>query len=70
MLERLQDRSQGAAHADGLAAVIEMVLQSPQFLYRVESGLRSPVCRWRSPPRTRWPTRLSYMLWGSMPDPS
>src|SRR5262245_10709558 len=32
----------GTTHADGLAAVIETVLQSPQFLYRVELGTPVP----------------------------
>ena len=45
---------QGAAHADGLAAVIEMALQSPQFLYRVEYGLPVVDKTVTQPTRTSW----------------
>lgn len=54
----------------GIRAVIETALQSPQFLYRVEFGAEpiapgEPVVR-----LTPWEmaSRLSYFLWGSMPD--
>jgi hypothetical protein len=59
---------EGAAHAAGLKAVIQMTLQSPQFLYRAEKGV--PVAGkavWR-PTSSEMATRLSYLLWGSMPD--
>ena len=63
----------GRADADfrtGIEMVIEVALQSPAFLYRVEFGLAAAageqVVRLDS-----WEaaTRLSYFLWGSMPDP-
>lgn len=53
-----------------LATVIEAVLQSPDFLYRVELGRPDP-----QNPGVRRPTgdemavRLSYLYWGTMPDP-
>jgi hypothetical protein len=69
--------------ATGVRLVVETVLQSPQFLYRIEYG-RAPVASDPSiavtdgsaPNPTQvvrlddWETasRLSYMLWGSMPD--
>ena len=69
--------------ATGVRIVVETVLQSPQFLYRIESG-RAPVASDPSiavtdgsaPNPTQivrlddWEmaSRLSYMLWGSMPD--
>ena len=59
---------QGAAHADGLAAVIEMALQSPQFLYRVEYGLPVVDKTVTQPTPYELATRLSYILWSSMPD--
>jgi len=59
---------EGATHAVGLEAVIEMVLQSPQFLYRIEAGTQVPgKSVWR-PTSGEMATRLSYLLWGSMPD--
>ncbi len=59
---------EGATHAAGLKAVVQMALQSPQFLYRAETGV--PVAGktvWR-PTSSEMATRLSYLLWGSMPD--
>jgi len=58
----------GASYARGLAAVIEMALQSPQFLYRIEVGVPVPGKSVRRPTSNEMATRLSYSLWGSMPD--
>jgi hypothetical protein len=58
----------GAAYADGLAAVIEMALQSPQFLYRVELGTPVAATPLAKPTSYEMASRLSYLLWGSMPD--
>ena len=55
--------------ATGLSVVIEALLQSPDFLYRIELGEPDP-----SDPALRRPTgfematRLSYLYWGTMPD--
>lgn len=56
-------------HASGLAAIVEVMLQSPHFIYRVEVGLADPAAPGvvaLSP----WElaTRLSYLIWGSAPD--
>lgn len=53
--------------ADGVRAVVEAVLQSPGFLYRAEiiPTTGAPVVRldgWQLA------SRLSYLLWGTMPD--
>jgi hypothetical protein len=48
-----------AEGADGLRTVLEALLQSPHFLYRVEVG---------KPTSWQVATRLSYFLWASMPD--
>ena len=58
----------GATYAAGLEAVIEMALQSPQFLYRAEVGVPVPGKSLRRPTSNEMATRLSYSLWGSMPD--
>jgi hypothetical protein len=52
----------------GIAMVIEGVLQSPPFLYRLEFG--TPSGGDRTAPLTGWElaSRLSYLFWGSMPD--
>jgi hypothetical protein len=54
--------------AEGLEAVIEVVLMSPQFLYRYEQGIDLPGKKYVQ--LTPWETasRLSYLMWGSMPD--
>lgn len=69
--------------ATGVRFVIETVLQSPQFLYRVEFGSPPtasaptvPVTDGSSPnpsqivPLDNWEmaSRLSYLIWASMPD--
>ena len=58
----------GGAYADGVASVIEMVLQLPQFLYRVELGVPSAISAVARPSSYEMASRLSYFLWGSMPD--
>lgn len=55
--------------AAGVRAVVERVLQSPQFLYRIETG--EPVegdANLMRPTPHEMASRLSYLLWGSMPD--
>jgi hypothetical protein len=53
---------EGASFVSALAGIVEAVLQSPDFLYRVErpDGAR--------PSGDELATRLSYFLWGTMPD--
>jgi hypothetical protein len=63
----------GRARADaatGARLVLERLLQSPDFLYRVELG-RPAAPGERVVPLTSWEmaSRLSYLLLGSMPDP-
>jgi Protein of unknown function (DUF1595)/Protein of unknown function (DUF1592)/Protein of unknown function (DUF1587) len=53
---------------EGIRRVIEVALGSPQFLYRIDIG--EPAERTGVTPLTGWEiaTRLSYLLWVSMPD--
>ncbi|KYF94002.1 hypothetical protein BE18_09530, partial [Sorangium cellulosum] len=53
----------------GLALVLQAMLQSPHFLYRVELGMPDPV-EDDVVPLTSYEiaSRLSYLLWGTMPD--
>jgi hypothetical protein len=44
------------------------VLQLPQFLYRVELGTAAGVANLSRPTSSEMASRLSYLLWGSMPD--
>ncbi len=54
---------------DGIQVIIEAALQSPSFLYRAELGAETRV-EGDIVPFTSWEmaTKLSYMLWNSMPD--
>ena len=54
---------------DGIQLVIETTLQSPSFLYRPELGGETPI-EGDIVPFTSWEmaTKLSYMLWNTMPD--
>src|SRR5579863_5916561 len=57
----------GGTYADGISVVIEMMLQSPHFIYRVEPA---PALAAGAAPVPVTPyelaTRLSYFIWGSM----
>ncbi len=55
--------------AASLSAVVEAALQSPDYLYRIELGspdTTDPTLR--RPSGYEMASRLSYFLWGSMPD--
>lgn len=58
---------QDTTFAVSVAGVIEMLLQSADFLYRVEHGRMDDDGRLR-PTDHEMATRLSYFLWGTMPD--
>ncbi|XXT14574.1 DUF1592 domain-containing protein [Sorangium sp. So ce429] len=53
----------------GVATVIEALLQSPDFLYRIEWGTSDPERpELRRPTGDEMATRLSYLFWGTTPD--
>ncbi|MDZ4697255.1 MAG: DUF1592 domain-containing protein, partial [Deltaproteobacteria bacterium] len=61
------NRNQNAAH--GLKAALAAMLQSPNFLYRIEIGEDLPEHRgWRRLNDFEVATRLSYFLAGTLPD--
>jgi hypothetical protein len=62
-------REIGGDFASGVRAVIARALQAPQFLYRVELGEPVDVAKnLARPTGYEMATRLSYLLWGTMPD--
>jgi hypothetical protein len=63
------ERANAGTHHDGIRAVVSAFLQSPSFLYRVETGDPASAQNGRLA-LTQYETasRLSYLLWGSMPD--
>ena len=63
-------REIGGSFATGVRAVLARALQSPKFLYRVELGETVDAARGLARPNGyEMAARLSYLLWGSMPDP-
>lgn len=53
---------------NGIALVIQAMLQSPHFLYRVEFGMPDPTGDIVRLTPHELASRLSYLLWGTMPD--
>lgn len=58
--------SAGGSYEDGVSLIVEAMLQSPRFIYRLESQRGDG---------TEWPvsqhelaTRMSYIVWGGPPD--
>jgi hypothetical protein len=62
-------RDEGGTYEDGMRAIVSALLQSPAFLYRLETGDPASVqgARMRLG-QYEIASRLSYLLWGSMPD--
>ncbi|MDF3068354.1 MAG: hypothetical protein K0R38_3955 [Polyangiaceae bacterium] len=53
----------------GVQAIIEFVLQSPQFMYRIERGtIVDDAQNLARPTEYEMATRLSFLLWGTAPD--
>jgi hypothetical protein len=64
-----QANRSGADYSNGIQAVIEAMLQSAPFLYRVEFGDTTQLAGGVVPLLPyETASRLSYFLWGSMPD--
>ena len=64
-----QSVTASATFASGLGALIETVLQSPDFLYRIEFGVPDPANpAQRRPSGDEMATRLSFLFWGVGPD--
>ncbi len=60
------DRAEGIKHDPALRATLARVLSSPWFLYRVEQPATGP--RWQPVSGDELATRLSFLLWDSIPD--
>jgi Protein of unknown function (DUF1592)/Protein of unknown function (DUF1588)/Protein of unknown function (DUF1587)/Protein of unknown function (DUF1595)/Protein of unknown function (DUF1585) len=60
------DREDGLKHDPALRAALARVLSSPWFLYRVEQPARGP--HWQPVSGDELATRLSFLLWDSIPD--
>ncbi len=60
------DCADGTKHDPALRAALARVLSSPWFLYRVEQPAPGP--RWQPVSGDELATRLSFLLWDSIPD--
>lgn len=60
------DRSEGMEHDAAFRASLARVLSSPWFLYRVEQP--TPANHWQPVSGRELATRLSFLLWDSIPD--
>jgi hypothetical protein len=60
------DRSQGMDHDPALRAALARVLSSPWFLYRAEQP--APSDHWQPVSGRELATRLSFLVWDSIPD--
>ena len=60
------DRADGLEHDPAFRAALARVLSSPWFLYRVEEPARGP--RWQPVTGLELATRLSFLVWDSIPD--
>jgi uncharacterized protein DUF1592/uncharacterized protein DUF1588/uncharacterized protein DUF1587/uncharacterized protein DUF1585/uncharacterized protein DUF1595 len=56
--------------AEGIDAVVQVMMLSPQFLYRFETGLAVPGAGYARLTPWEMASRLSYFFWGTMPDPA
>jgi cytochrome c553 len=61
-------RAKGGSHEDGVRAAIKPVLVSPRFLFRVEEDRPAGKTPGVNVDDFELATRLSYFLWGTMPD--
>ncbi|WP_439620648.1 DUF1592 domain-containing protein [Gemmata sp.] len=61
-------RAKGGSHEDGVRATIKPVLVSPRFLFRVEEDRPAGKTPGVNVDDFELATRLSYFLWGTMPD--
>ncbi|MBM3983149.1 MAG: DUF1592 domain-containing protein [Planctomycetes bacterium] len=60
------ERKDGVEHDPAFRSALARVLSSPWFLYRVEQP--APGSRWRPVSGDELATRLSFLLWASIPD--
>jgi hypothetical protein len=68
-MEKVVRATANATFATGVSAVIQALLQSPDFLYRVEFGVPDQARpALRRPSGDEMATRLSYLFWGTAPD--
>ena len=67
-LQKVFTGGRTAGFADGLEAVVRVMVLSPQFMYRLEAGAPVGGASYQRLDHFAMASRLSYLLWGTMPD--
>jgi hypothetical protein len=67
-LQRVFAAGRGASFAEGIEAVVRVLVLSPQFMYRIEQGGAVAGAGYQRLGHWEMASRLSYLLWGTMPD--
>lgn len=67
-LEKVFAAGRAATFADGIDAVVRVMVLSPQFMYRIETGVPVAGADYQRLGHWEMASRLSYLLWGTMPD--
>ena len=60
--------NRGGSFAEGLDAVVQVMVLSPSFLYRTERGVNVSGTDYQKVAPYEMASRLSYFIWGSLPD--
>jgi hypothetical protein len=67
-LAKIFSAARHTTFAEGIDAVVQVMLLSPQFLYRLETGLAVPGQGYGRLTSWEMASRLSYLMWATMPD--
>jgi hypothetical protein len=67
-LKQAYAQAKDSTFADGVQAVIQVMLLAPQFMYRIEQGAPVAGADYLALTPYELASRLSYLLWGSTPD--
>jgi hypothetical protein len=67
-LKKVFAQGRASTFAEGIDAVVQVMILAPQFTYRLEKGVAVPGAGYARLTSWEMASRLSYLLWGSMPD--
>jgi hypothetical protein len=67
-LKKVYTAGKLTTYAEGVDAVVQVMVLSPQFLYRVEKGVPVPGASYSRLDHYEMASRLSYLILGTMPD--
>ncbi len=67
-LKKVFTAGKTSTFADGIDAVVQVMVLAPQFMYRVEKGVPVAGADYSRLTHFEMASRLSYLFWGTMPD--